>query len=39
MRVALEEVRRERDSSSSVRVAVAVRVENPSGSSWPSGGR
>jgi tRNA A-37 threonylcarbamoyl transferase component Bud32/TolA-binding protein len=33
---ALEEVRRERDSSSSVRTAVSAGSKNPSGSSWPS---
>ena len=38
MRVALEEVRRERDSSSSRRAAVASATESPSGSSWPSAG-
>ena len=36
MRVALEEVRRERDSSSSGRAAVATGSRTPSGSSWPS---
>jgi outer membrane protein assembly factor BamD (BamD/ComL family) len=36
MRVALEEVRRERDSGSSMRAAVAGASKAPSGSSWPS---
>src|SRR5688572_17027524 len=36
IRAALEEIRRERDSSSHVRVAVAAGSRPPSGSSWPS---
>ena len=36
MRAALEEVRRERDSGSSMRAAVAGGSKAPSGSSWPS---
>ena len=36
IRAALEEVRRERDSSSSMRAAVSTGSKNPSGSSWPS---
>jgi len=36
MRAALEEIRRERDSSSSVRAAVGPGSKNPSGSNWPS---
>ena len=36
MRAALEEMRRERESSSSGRVAVAAASKGPSGSSWPS---
>jgi serine/threonine protein kinase/outer membrane protein assembly factor BamD (BamD/ComL family) len=36
MRAALEEIRRERDSSSSVRAAVSAGSKSPSGSSWPS---
>ena len=36
IRAALEEVRRERDSSSSMRAAVPGGAKNPSGSSWPS---
>ena len=36
MRTALEELRRERESSSSGRVAVAAASKGPSGSHWPS---
>jgi tRNA A-37 threonylcarbamoyl transferase component Bud32/TolA-binding protein len=36
MRAALEEIRRDRDSSSSIRAAVASGSKAPSGSSWPS---
>jgi len=36
MRAALEELRRERESSSSGRVAVAAASKGPSGSHWPS---
>jgi serine/threonine protein kinase/outer membrane protein assembly factor BamD (BamD/ComL family) len=36
IRAALEDVRRERDSSSSMRAAVSAGSKNPSNSSWPS---
>src|SRR5687768_13420219 len=36
IRLALEEIRRERDSSSSTRTVVATASKAPSGSSWPS---
>ncbi|HWN85636.1 MAG TPA: protein kinase [Vicinamibacterales bacterium] len=36
MRATLEEVRRERESSSSVRASAAVNAQGPSGSRWPS---